>query len=750
MGKNTLFFSVIVLLSMFALAPKGEVGIPKASSSPYEVIVLYPDADALITEAMPDNNYCSFQYLSVGVVSNNKRVRTCIHFDLDQIPEGSTIISAELQLTFAELYLGTGSAEIGVYWLVNGGFDESCVTWNRRTCSEDWPYPGGEYSSAVGPMDTVTVDTSYSHCDVATWDVKYYVEKYVSGQFSANYGFMLTADDATDMVRFYSREGAAGSGCSEDARPKLVVTYTPPSPEYEVNLIQPSGGEVLTAGQTYQIKWEASPAVGKIRIFFSSNGGSTWEMIDCLDNTGGLMTYTWQVPQVESDQCRIKISMVSQCTGWAELYAFDESGLFSIIAPEEADFSIDLSPDEVTVQAGQQASFTITVTPEGGFSATLYFSVSGLPLDASYNLIPTGPYTLTLLIQTGSTTGTFTITVTATGGGKTHSDTATLIIEPPPTTTTPPPTTTAPPTTPPPTTTQPPTTPPPTTPAPSFDFTLSVQPPTVTASPGDSISFAVTVELVSGTAEEVSFTVAGLPSEFRWRFNPPSITPTGVSTLLITVGDNPGTYTFVVTATGGGVTRTATATITVEQAKKCIIATVTYGGELSDEVQLLREYRDGLIVKSFLGKSFMYAFNKFYYSWSPTIASIIDRNEALKEYMKMSLYPLIYILQAAKWLNGFMVGASLELSILAAGIFASTLIGMVYIGPTVHLVGAITGVKPSKRLVYLLVLSVALWFFISILSYLTLAQSAAVITTSMTVLSSVALGSIATSKLLKQ
>jgi len=73
--------------------------------------------------------------------------------------------------------------------------------------------------------------------------------------------------------------------------------------------------------------------------------------------------------------------------------------------------------------------------------------------------------------------------------------------------------------------------------------------------------------------------------------------------------------------------------ITVEE-KKCIIATVTFGSELSPEVNFLRSFRDNLILKTHSGRQF-YIADEFYYSWSTPVANLIASNQVLKTLVKL-------------------------------------------------------------------------------------------------------------------
>lgn len=73
----------------------------------------------------------------------------------------------------------------------------------------------------------------------------------------------------------------------------------------------------------------------------------------------------------------------------------------------------------------------------------------------------------------------------------------------------------------------------------------------------------------------------------------------------------------------------------------CLIATATYGSELSPQVQKLREIRDNIVLGTQSGTAFMSAFNSFYYSFSPSVADMERQNPVFKEAVKVVITPLI-------------------------------------------------------------------------------------------------------------
>jgi hypothetical protein len=100
------------------------------------------------------------------------------------------------------------------------------------------------------------------------------------------------------------------------------------------------------------------------------------------------------------------------------------------------DFSIAASPGSQTVTAGNNTTYTATITALNGFNGSTTFTVSGLPSGASGSFSPTsvtGSGSSTLSVSTsGSTpTGSYTLTITGTSGSLVHSTTVTLVVSSP-------------------------------------------------------------------------------------------------------------------------------------------------------------------------------------------------------------------------------------------------------------------------------------------------------------------------------
>ena len=96
-----------------------------------------------------------------------------------------------------------------------------------------------------------------------------------------------------------------------------------------------------------------------------------------------------------------------------------------------ADFSLSASPTSRTISHGQSTSYTIAIKALNGFTGPMSFSVSGFPSGSTTGFSPNPATTSSVLtVNTGGGTpsGTYTLTISGTGGGKTHTITVRLVV----------------------------------------------------------------------------------------------------------------------------------------------------------------------------------------------------------------------------------------------------------------------------------------------------------------------------------
>ncbi|MEM3527301.1 MAG: CFI-box-CTERM domain-containing protein [Candidatus Bathyarchaeia archaeon] len=340
-------------------------------------------------------------------------------------------------------------------------------------------------------------------------------------------------------------------------------------------------------------------------------------------------------------------------------------------------FTVTVAPSSRTAAQDSTTTFTVTGTSSDEYSATMTLTVSGLPAGVDYTFSPSSilipaagsaSSTLTLSVGLTAPTGSYPVTITGTSGTQSQSVTVTLIIVAKP------------------------------------DFLLTVTPSSATVRNGSSTTFTLTVISINSFSSPVDLTVE-IPTaaQATGSINPPSVTPpaggSATATLTVTTYATApaGSGTITVTGRSGGVIHTATATLTISPTagRICIIATATYGSELAPEVYFLRLFRDRSVQTTFAGSQFMNVFNAWYYSFSPTVAEYIRSNILLRSVVKAVLYPLLGILHAAQWMYATL-SFNPELAIVAAGIFASGLIGIVYFAPPILLALSLARRKLSR------------------------------------------------------
>jgi len=105
----------------------------------------------------------------------------------------------------------------------------------------------------------------------------------------------------------------------------------------------------------------------------------------------------------------------------------------SVTLVVSGDFSLAVTPSNITVTRGSNAAYTVTIAAGSGFSGSVSLSVSGLPRRTSASFNPSsintsGSSTLTVSTNHKAPTGTFTLTITAATSGTSHSQTVTLTL----------------------------------------------------------------------------------------------------------------------------------------------------------------------------------------------------------------------------------------------------------------------------------------------------------------------------------
>jgi hypothetical protein len=95
---------------------------------------------------------------------------------------------------------------------------------------------------------------------------------------------------------------------------------------------------------------------------------------------------------------------------------------------------------------------------------------------------------------------------------------------------------------------------------------------------------------------------------------------------------------------GQDVVVTATFQVTQTSSGGCFIATAAYGSPTAGQIDVLREFRDGVLLESGAGSQFV----DLYYRLSPSIADFISGNGFLRTAVRELLVdPVVWMVRAA-------------------------------------------------------------------------------------------------------
>lgn len=217
--------------------------------------------------------------------------------------------------------------------------------------------------------------------------------------------------------------------------------------------------------------------------------------------------------------------------------------------------------------------------------------------------------------------------------------------------------------------------------APTFqtDFSLSIEPASIVMNTDDSKDANVTVASINGFVGTVNLVASSTP-DVSATLSPDSISigPSDkqkTSILTIHSGNSAGNFNVNVTgkSVDGIISHSDSIDVMVNSGGGCLIATATYGSELSSQVQMLRETRDNTVLRTQSGAAFMIAFNQFYYSFAPTVADWERQNPIFKEIVKVAITPLITTLSILNYIGidseTEMLGYGIGLILLNVGIY---------------------------------------------------------------------------------
>jgi uncharacterized membrane protein len=210
----------------------------------------------------------------------------------------------------------------------------------------------------------------------------------------------------------------------------------------------------------------------------------------------------------------------------------------TINSVSQGDFSISANPSSLNVNAGSSSTSTITLTSLNGFAGSVILFATSSPSGLSLSLGPSsvslssgGTSTSTLSIS-GSTAGSYTITITGSSGSLSHQTIVTVTVNA----------------------------------VNTGDFSITASPSSLSISAGSSSTSKIALTSLNSFAGTVTLSASGSPTGLGLSLSPTSVSlsggGTGTSTLSVS-SSSPGSYTVTVTGTGGSLSHQTTVTVTI-------------------------------------------------------------------------------------------------------------------------------------------------------------------------------------------
>jgi hypothetical protein len=242
------------------------------------------------------------------------------------------------------------------------------------------------------------------------------------------------------------------------------------------------------------------------------------------------------------DYSDMTVDPVDDCTFWytneylAQNGTFNwhtRIGTFKLAGCGAPDFAVSATPASQTVSQGGSTTYTVNVTPTGGFTGNVTLSASGLPAGASATLSPnptTGASTMTVQTSASTPSGSSVVTIAGASGAVTRTTTVTLVVQGPA----------------------------------AADFALSASPASRTIAQGASTTYTVSVTPISGFNGAVTLSAIGLPAGAAAAFSPNPATGTSTMTVSTTSATPVGSSVFTIAGASGALTHATSAALVVQ------------------------------------------------------------------------------------------------------------------------------------------------------------------------------------------
>ncbi len=225
------------------------------------------------------------------------------------------------------------------------------------------------------------------------------------------------------------RDNHPGAGCTDEV--DVTLNFSAAAGPFVVT--NPNTSAIIwTGGSTATVTWNVAnttaPPVSasQVEVLLSADGGTTYPYT-LLVSTNNDGTETVLVPNISTTQARVMVKAVGNVF-------FDISNQnFKIEIATVPSFTLQTTPSTASACQSGTASYAFNMLQLAGFNTPVTFSASGVPAGATAvftpnNVPPPANISLTISNLGGVPSGTYPITVTATGGSVTQTSNIVLVV----------------------------------------------------------------------------------------------------------------------------------------------------------------------------------------------------------------------------------------------------------------------------------------------------------------------------------
>ncbi len=203
--------------------------------------------------------------------------------------------------------------------LVSSGYDDTLKMWTRERLIKINAPNGGEklkYPSKLNiawtSQNVTKMKLEYSVNNKSSWTL-------IANNIPANSGSYSWDIPNINLQQCWVKVSDSDSLQINDTNDQAFQIFHP------ITITSPNGSEKLNSGATQNVTWIYED-VSNVSISYTSDNGSSWNTL-ASNVSAANKSYTWLVPNINSQQCKIKISDSNN------LQYFDESDSVFTIKP---------------------------------------------------------------------------------------------------------------------------------------------------------------------------------------------------------------------------------------------------------------------------------------------------------------------------------------------------------------------------------------------------------------------------------